>query len=794
LVDSVTLAAQKPDLSYGRASGGGWAYFDPPTPGAANNTPAFASYVNNYAAAPVFSEPGGRYAGTRLLQLSTTEPGGVIRYTLDGSRPTPNSAAYSTPIAVSAPTVVRARTFAPERISSPTVSHTYLINVPAHLPAVSIATDPAHLFDNTIGIYVVGTNGVKHCSKKANWNQPWLRPASIEVYDTAGTRLAGQDVGIEIHGNCTRSYNMKSFEIKARKVYGDNDIDYAFFAGDKPMTSYKRLILRTGGQDVRNTLLRDALSSQLLLGRMDIDRSAYRPAVLYINGQFWGIYGLREKIDEDYVENNYGLDEEFDFDALEEQADVLAGNADRWNAFYNYVKTHDPADPAVYAYVKTQMDVEEFINYQIAEIYAANTDWPHFNIRYWRGYAPGSRWRWLLYDMDAGFSNTMARGYNHNTLKLAMSRTGKRAYGSLLMVQLSRNAEFRALFAQRFAAHLNTTFAPARVTALIDSMAGAIAPDIPAQAARWKMPRNVATWQTEVNKLRTFAQKRPDPVRGHVNAYLGAPGLTTLTVVAGAGGNVQVAGVAVPDQYSGLHYLHTPMTLRATPDPGELFVRWQETGQTTAEITVTLNGPATYTAVFEAEPPPPPLPALVINELHYRPAAPQTEAANEFIEIYNADAAPADLSGYTIEAVSFTFPAGATIAPGDYIVVAAESADPAYAALPAGNVFDWVWGSLDNQKLSNSSEMVALKHPDGRAADSVVYGDGTMDGTTPDPWPAAPDGGGPTLALLDSTFDNTLFSSWAASREAGGTPGAANFPPLPPPPPVVINEIHYNPA
>ena len=788
-VDSITLDAQRPDLSYGRAPAGGWAYFDPPTPGAANTTAAFATYVNNYAVAPVFSEPGGRYAGARSITLSTGEPGGVVRYTVDGSRPTANSPAYSAPIQVNAVKVLRARTFAPGRITSPTVTQTYLVGVPAHLPAISLATDPAHLFDNRIGIYVVGSNGKLGCSQVANWHQPWERPASVEMYDSGGARLVGQDVGLEIYGNCARNYNMKSFEIKARKTYGDNDIDYALFPGDKPMTSYKRLVLRTGGQDLENTMLRDALASQLLLGRMDIDRSAYRPVVVYVNGQFWGVYGLREKMDEDYVENNYNLDEDSEFDALEENGKVLAGSAARWNEFYNYVKSHNPADPAVYAYLKTQMDMNEFIDYEIAEIYAANTDWPHYNIRYWRAYAPGSLWRWMLHDVDAGFSNHMNSGFGNNTLKLAMSTTGKRAYGSLLLVRLSQNADFRAAFAQRFAAHLNTTFAPARVIGIIDSMAGAIAPDMPAQIARWHQPRSLTIWQSQVAKLRTFATKRPDPMRSRLNEYLGSPGTTTLTTVAGAGGNVLVAGVAVPDNYSGLHFRNRPLTLRAVPEPGQLFVRWQPAGQTTPEITVSLSGPTTYTAIFEAEPPPPPLPALVINEIHYRPAAPQTEAANEFVEIYNADSVVADLSGYTIDAISFTFPAGATIDPGEYIVVAADSANAAYAALPAGSVFDWAWDSPDGQKLSNSSETVALRHADGRVADSLTYDDGVDT-----PWPAAPDGTGPTLALLAPALDNTDPANWAASRQAGGTPGAENFPPLPPPPPVVINEIHYNPA
>ncbi len=786
VIDSVTLAAQWPDVSYGRDAGGGWAYFDPPTPDAANTSPSFAAVAGSVATAPAFSVPGGRYGGARTVELSTTEPGGVVRYTLDGSKPTPGSPAYSGPIAISATKVLRARTFAGGRISSPTITHTYLINVPANLPAVSLATDPDHMFSDTIGIFVQGKKGITVCGKKANWHQPWERPASVEMYDTSGARLLGQDAGLEIFGNCSRNLKMKSFELKARKLYGDKDFSYPLFA-DRALTSYRRLVLRTGGQDTVNTLLRDALGSQMLSGQMDIERGAWRPAVVYINGEFWGIYNLREKMDEDLIENHYGLDEETDFDALKDAGtDVLAGNADRWNEFYTYIKTHDPANPAVYDYLQTQMDMVNYIDYQIAEIYAANTDWPQGNIRFWRAYAPGSKWRWILHDLDLGFGNDMPSGAGHNTLKQAMAKKGPKAYHGLILAQLSRNADFRALFAQRFAAYLNTTFAPARMTTLIDDMSAAIAPDMPAQVARWHMPKGLAVWNTQLNKLRTFAQKRPDYVFGHVNDYLGKPGTTTLATAAGAGGDIRVAGVAVPDSYSGLAFKNTPLTLTAAPAPGQLFVRWAETGQTTPQITVTLNGPATYTAIFDAEPPPPPVPDIVINEILYRPLPETAEPDKEFIELYHAGATTADLSGYTISAISYTFPDGSQIAPGEYIVVAANSADPAYAALDPGHVFDWDWGSDNDHKLSNSSEAVTLRHADGRVVDTVTYNDDP-------PWPTEPDGDGPSLALLDETFDNALPESWAASRENGGTPGAVNFPPLPPVPALVINEIHYNP-
>ncbi|MBP8948109.1 MAG: lamin tail domain-containing protein, partial [Candidatus Promineofilum sp.] len=418
-------------------------------------------------------------------------------------------------------------------------------------------------------------------------------------------------------------------------------------------------------------------------------------------------------------------------------------------------------------------------------IYAANTDWPHGNIRFWRAYAPISRWRWMLFDMDYAFS--LNTGPGHNTLRQAMSTKAIYAYHSLILRKLWTNTEFRALFVQRFAAHLNTTFTTARVTDHINALSGAISPVMPMQIQRWKAPKTLAAWQTELTKLRTFANKRPDYVRSHLKTQLGGLGTNTLTIQVEGQGQVAVAGLPVAGGYSGLHFLSLPITLEALPAEGEDFSHWLETGSTNPIITVTLTGAMTRTAVFGEEPPPPPLPNIVINEIHYRPNPESDEPNKEFLELYHAGTATADLSGYTISAISFTFPAGALVEPGEYVVVAANSADPAYAALDADDVFDWVWGSPDNQKLSNSSEAVTLRHSDGRVVDTLTYDDDA-------PWPKPADGSGPSLSLLDEALDNTDPANWAASRQKGGSPGAENFPPLPPTPPLVINEVHYNPA
>ncbi len=324
VVDAVTYDmrdgnALLADISYGRQTDGGaeWVYYDQPTPGESNSTTGFADTA--LAEMPELTPPGGFYSAGQNVTISTTEATGTIHYTTDGSVPTADSDEYTGAIPVATPTVIRARLVSPDKLDSPPASHTYLIGVSNNLPVISIATHPDHLYDDYIGIYVEGKNGIDGpCyDEPANWFQSWERPASLEMFETDGSRVVAQDLGFEIHGNCTRSKIRKSLEIKTRRKYGDNDIDYEILP-DKPMDSYKRLVLRNSGGDAYRTLFRDALQHYLVKDMMDIDYQAYRPVVVFLNGEYYGIHNLRDKADESFVEQNYDLDEDTDFDMLKD--------------------------------------------------------------------------------------------------------------------------------------------------------------------------------------------------------------------------------------------------------------------------------------------------------------------------------------------------------------------------------------------------------------------------------------------------------------------------------------------
>jgi hypothetical protein len=190
-----------------------------------------------------------------------------------------------------------------------------------HLPVVSIATDSLHLFDYDTGIFVPGSitimGGPEDDKKKdephlfGNYVQrgvEWERPASFELFETSGERALAQDIGIRVHGGRSRSLPLKSLRLYARSEYGENRFYYPVFP-DLPYREYNRLILRNSGQDFfsRSTMFRDGFM-QTLVRDLNLDTQAYRPSVVFINGEYWGIMNIRERYDEDYLARTWGVD------------------------------------------------------------------------------------------------------------------------------------------------------------------------------------------------------------------------------------------------------------------------------------------------------------------------------------------------------------------------------------------------------------------------------------------------------------------------------------------------------
>lgn len=623
LVDSITFGAQETDISFGRnpESPTSWTFFATPTPGSRNGQ-AFSGFANK----PRLNLLGGFYTGTQLLEILPDGFGDEIRYTIDGSLPTATSPRYLSPISITQTTVIRAAAFSPGKVPSDAVTQTYFINEPVNLPVFSIVTDPDGMFGNTNGIYVTGTNGIPGACDPTprNVNRDWERAANIEFYETDGSSALNQVAGIKIMGGCSRTrYPQKSFSLHARTVYGEGSFKYPLFP-DRPMDRYESFNLRSAADDQVSTFFRDAFTQDLMKEFMDVDRGAYRPTVVYINGVYWGIHNLRERQNEHYLAGNHGVAPE-SVDLLETNAYVNEGSNTAFLALRSYIQNNNLSDPVKYAYVKTQMDVDQFAEHHLANIYTAEEDWPGNNIAFWRSSEPGhERWRWIQYDRDHSFKPTQV---NVNNLEMATATNGpgwpNPPWSTVILRGLLNNTDFKNQFLQLYAFHMNTTYRLDRVLAILDTFETRLEVEMPRHITKWGGQRvpdlnssnqwvlpnfaSMEEWRANINGIRDFATRRQAVAIEHLTAKFALTGMAQLTVSTStwSDGTISLLHKRLrPDIATGNYFRNVPLTLTAAPVRGRLFSHWMvrtgstETRMETATITLTLTADTQAEAVF----------------------------------------------------------------------------------------------------------------------------------------------------------------------------------------------------
>ena len=590
-VDTLSFDAQQDDMSYGRLENdpNQWSFFSPPSPGSINDSQDTVGVTPT----PRFSIAGGFYQGAQVLRFEDSDQIDIY-YSLDGTSPDDSALRYREPIALNATTAVRALGYSRGSAPSDVVTHTYFIDEPVHLPFISIVTDPNNFFSDERGIYVTGTNGRGgYCdSAIRNVKQDWERPANVELYETDGRLAFNQGAGVQIFGGCSRHrFPQKSLALFAREAYGKGSFHYQLFP-DKDIDRFESFVLRSSADDQVFTLFRDALSQTVLVEHMDVDVQAYRPAVLFLNGQYWGIHNIREKISEHYVAQNFGIDPD-EVNLLEGNGSVITGTNAGYTAMVNYANTHDMADSAPYEIVKAQIDIDQYIDYQIGHIYLAERDWPGNNIKFWRANTgPLARWRWINFDMDQCFTpGWIGENMIEKTTTASGTTWPNPEWSTRLFRNLLKNEGFRNEFVQRYAYHMNTTFQPDRLLSFINQFQARLAPEIPRHITKWggqKDPdaletwmspifNSVARWEQNIEQLRRFARERPAPTTRHILDHFGLSGTSelSLTLHVPDSGVLQINGKRLHDGFQGTYFNDIPVVVRATPRLGYTFSHWQ---------------------------------------------------------------------------------------------------------------------------------------------------------------------------------------------------------------------------
>ena len=647
-VDEITFPGNLPsDVSYGRQPDGSgpWFYFQNPTPGASNLTTSALELLES----PHFSHPSGAYSNSFLLTLSVSNSAVSIRYSLDGSEPTDKSALYTAPLFITnraalpnvlsliptvpggiAPptglvnklTVLRAKAFKLGGLSAASVAHSFLVNPKGasrySMPVVSLVSDRANFFDDNIGIYVPGN---APSGNYAQSGDAWERPGHVDFIETNGVVAFSQETGIRMHGNTSFYFPVKGLRLHPLNYPGTGPFQYPIFP-ELGLKTFNRLLLRPSGHDSYLTMFRDVFM-QSLGAELGLDVQASRPAVLFIDGEYWGVHHLQEAFEEGYFKShNPQLIDAAGVDYLEGFASAVEGDTAHWDQMMSFLQTHNITDPTPFSQLRDYMDPENYADFKICEIYYYR--WDIGNHRPWRPHTPQGRFRWILFDCDVGWGGFWAvppaaafrmldydlepngpwtqyeanpGGNDHNS-----------PVPTYLLRTLLSNPTYQQYFINRFADVMNTTFQSNYVIARIDSFAQRLSPEMRDHTDRWHAPASMTEWSNNVAYLRQFAVQRPGFMRQQIQTTFGLAGTVTARLrVSDTNAGVihwSTLDITAPTNspWVGVYFKNHPVTVTALANAGYRFVGWLEQPQSGQTLELSPSGDVSLTAQFVADP------------------------------------------------------------------------------------------------------------------------------------------------------------------------------------------------
>ncbi len=606
IVDSYEITQMtKQNHSIGRETNGSgtWKLFTTPTPNAANT-----GAVSFYTPAPVFSLQSGFYPSAQSVTITCADATATIRYTTDGSVPTATSTLYTGPVNITATTVLRAAAFSTQ-LTSFTTSSSYFINVSHGVPVVSVAGAGT----GSLASLLAGNSS--------------LEPIGFfELFEEDGTYIDRGEGQFNKHGNDSWAYAQRGFDVIMRDQYGYNgDIDHQIFP-NKSRDEFQRVMLKPGASDNYpfengGAHIRDAFIQTLSQrAKLKLDERTWRPCVVYLNGQYWGVYEIREKVDDHDFTNIYSNQDEYNIQFLKTWGGTWSeyggpqAQTD-WNTLRNYIMTNNMGNAANFAYVDSQLNWESLADYFMINSYTVNQDWLNWNTMWWRGLNPDGdkkRWRYALWDMDATFGHYVNytgipdESPNADPCNAeSLNNPGGQGHTDILEKLINENPIVEQYYITRYADLLNTYFSCDYMNQLLDSMLNEITPEMPGQIARWG--GSMTQWQNNVQDLRDFINARcPALVDGLIDCYeLAGPYNVTFQVSPAGAGEIKANSIWIPTYpWSGEFFGEIPTNVIAREFPGYVFDHWEFTVGPMAlaitEDTNSLNVTAaqTITAVF----------------------------------------------------------------------------------------------------------------------------------------------------------------------------------------------------
>ncbi len=665
VIDKMRYDTTYRNISYGRIVDGQekLGYFLKATPAASNASNSVATVKTE---APQFNIKPGFYQSTQNVEISAADKSAKIYYTTNGDEPTTNSKLYTGSISISHNTPLRAIAVKDGEMSSDVTTGTYFINETVNkLPIVSIVSDSLLLYGDELGLLVAGVNGKDpvpdYCSgpdKFANYWNDWDRPCNFELFDQGKTERLNQELKIGNFGACSRTKYIKSIKVNAGRVYGPKELNYSIFS-EKPNLQWKSVVLRNSGNDYGRSYLRDGFMQTLLIGQLDIDHQAYQPSMVFINGKFYGMLNIRERTNKDFIWSNYGLDEDEFYinegkhaNEPDSKYNDLLLLAEYMNNLIKKKDTDSLNSQWTYDQIDRRIDMNEFLNYFMAEIYYNNTDWPGGNIKCWKkkgntAQKTDGKWRWILYDTDFGYS-LYGANYSSNGMVTA---TAHPLFGKFIENELVKEK-----FLAKNCVHLATTFEPSRAKHILDSLVNNIKPDVDRYINKISSAGKIeANFESDINSMKTFAEKRPSYIFKRIAKYFSRDTLPIriYSDLKSAKFSINEEPIKISD-FKSYFFTDTKYRIQAIEPNGYRFDHWEISRSDTAEYTSnnivctgTFKG-GSFKAVFvEDKNYDPSARHLYINEICTSNSVfvDEYREQEDWFEIYNAGDSEYDLSG-----------------------------------------------------------------------------------------------------------------------------------------------------
>lgn len=780
IIDSLEIPDLDPDMSAGKFLDGTSSFklFTTPTIGSSNNTAiAYTTFEN----APKINVSGGQYpTAINVTIQNNSETGGIIYYTLNGEMPTEAAAIYSGPILISSTTVLKAvcissdETYLPSRVDT----ESFLIMEDFTIPVISISTAPENLY---------GFDGIFD-----NWWTDWRKPCVIEYFDADGTKQFESRASMKPDGGAggSRSNPQHSVTIEpGNNLLGEGQpVNYPLIPAKSFINEYHAFYLRNGSNFWNAYPQKDATYMRITQ-ETHANSQAYSPAIVFVNGEYFGVYEIREKANENYFESNYGNHPD-SLDLLSVSyfygpgdLRTVKGSNESFYEMRDFVTSYGPLTDDFLTLSDEKIDLDNFADYIAAENWIGNIDWIYNNIKIARLQSADNRWKFFLQDVELGLGGWV--DYTVNIFDYFRYENLPNPYWDIYEA-LIQNPTYRNYFVNRYADLMNTIYQPANFMPIINEMYAELLPEMPRHFEKWTgdVPGGMDTYDYYRNVLEFQFSNRNGIVREQiVNEFeLEKQVNVTLNVYPAGSGYIKISTI-VPTSlpWTGVYFDGVPVNLTAVANPGYTFIGWAENLVLTEEMLtqqeVELNIPsnAVFKALFSGSTQPI---SLAISELHYHPDS--TLNGGNWIELHNYGSTQLELTNWSIKSKNYwdkyVFPAGIEIPSNGYLVVCEDTTlfkaeYPEVTNFIGSTKFDW----------SNKNDSITLFDAHNEMVLFLKYNDKL-------PYPECADGWGRSMENQYSNQTNSNGESWFCGC-IGGSPGRAYAPcqEL-----LTITEINYN--